>query len=356
MRTLQSTGLAIALAGAFSLLAACGAKPPAARRAPAPPLASVVVRSESVPRERFVDGTVEAVNQATLSAQTSGRVAAIFYDVGDVVPAGAVLMRLQGTEQRAGLQAAQAGLAEARARDAEAAAAYRRIAGMFQRHVVSKAQFDQASANRAAAAARMQSALAGRAAAREGVGYTEIRAPYAGVIGKRLVEVGEAVRPGTPLMSGLSLQNLRVDTHVPQSVVMQVRRLKRAAVYVGNRRIEATRITIFPEAAATSSTFKAHLDLPSGAFGLAPGMYVKVALVIGTADRLLIPASALVVRSEVTGVYVIGVDGQVSLRYVRAGRRFGARIEILAGLAPGERIALDVIAAGARVAAAESAP
>ena len=62
---------------------------------------------------------------------------------------------------------------------------------------------------------------------------------------------------------------------------MQVRKLKQAAVYVGDRRIEATKITIFPEAATPSSTFRARLDLPPGALDLAPGMYVKVGLVIG---------------------------------------------------------------------------
>ena len=81
-------------------------------------------------------------------------------------------------------------------------------------------------------------------------------------------------------------------------------------------------------------------------------MYVKVGLVIGEADRLLIPVSAVIERSEVTGVYVIDARGLVSLRYVRPGHRFGEQLEILAGLAAGERIALDPVAAGAAAAGA----
>ena len=222
--------------------------------------------------------------------------------------------------------------------------------------MVSKAQLDQATANRDAAAARLVAAEAGLSNAREGVGYTEIRAPYAGVVTKRLVEVGESVSPGTPLMMGLSLKDLRVDTNVPQSIAMQVRRLKKAAVYVGNQRIEATKITIFPEAATPSSTFRARLDLPPDALDLAPGMYVKVGLVVGEADRLLVPVSSLIERSEVTGVYVIDSQGLASLRYVRPGHRFGENVEVLAGLAAGERIALDPIAAGAQVVAAGPKP
>lgn len=351
MRPSRPAHLAVALSGLALALSACGGKSPPAAGPGRPPLASLVIQPVRAPLERFVDGTIEAVNQATVSAQTSGRVAEILYDVNDVVPAGAVIMRLKGIEQRAGLQGAEATLTEARARNAEAATNYQRIADMYQRRVVSKSQLDQATANRDAAAARLTAAEAGLTTAREGVGYTEIRAPYGGVVTKRLVEVGESVGPETPLMTGLSLKDLRVNTNVPQSIVMQVRKLKKAAVYVGDTRIEAAKITIFPEAATPSSTFRARLDLPSGALDLAPGMYVRVGLVIGEADRLIVPTSAVVERSEVTGVYVIDAKGQVSLRYVRPGHRFGDKLEILAGLAPGDRIALDPIAASARLTA-----
>jgi len=354
MRPSRSARLLIALPGLLLIVAGCGSKttPPAGPAAPS--LASIVIQATRTPLERSVDGTVEAVNQATVAAQTSGRVAEILYDVNDVVPAGAVIIRLKGTEQRAGLQGAEAALTEAKARNTEAATSYQRISDLFQRRVVSKAQFDQATANRDAAAARLAAAEAGLTTAREGVGYTEIRAPYGGVVTKRLVEVGETVGPGTPLMTGLSLRDLRVETTIPQSIVMQVRRLKQAAVYVGDQRIAATKITIFPEVATPSSTFRARLDLPPGAVDLAPGMYVKVGLVIGEADRILVPVSAVIERSEVTGVYVIDSRGQVSLRYVRPGHRFGDQLEILSGLVAGERIALDPIGASARVAPAVS--
>jgi RND family efflux transporter MFP subunit len=352
MRLSRRARVAIALSGLLLIITGCGSKSLTVEGPAAPPLASIVIQSVRMPLERTVDGTIEAVNQATVSAQTAGRVAEILYDVNDVVSAGAVIIRLKGAEQRAGLQSAQAALTEAKARNSEAATTYQRIADMYQRRVVSKAQLDQATANRDAAAARMAAAEAGLTTAHEGVGYTEIRAPYGGVVTKRLVEVGESVSPGTPLMTGLSLRDLRVDTNVPQSVVMQVRRLKQAAIYVGNQRIDATKITIFPEMAIPSSTFRARLDLPPDALDLAPGMYVKVGLVIGEAERFLIPVSAVIERSEVTGVYVIGAKGQVTLRYVRPGHRFGDQLEILAGLAAGDRIALNPIAASAQVAVA----
>ena len=356
MGPFQSPKFLFALPGLFLVVAGCHGKASQPQGSTAQALASVVLEPVRMPLERVVDGTIEAVNQATVSAQTSGRVAEILYDVNDIVPAGAVIIRLKGAEQRAGLQGAQAAVTEAKARNAEAATSYQRVADLYQRRVVSKSQLDQATANRDAAAARLSALEAGVSAAREGVGYTEIRAPYAGVVTKRLVEVGESVSPGTPLMTGLSLRDLRVDTNVPQGIVAQVQKLKHAAVYLADQRIEATKITIFPEAATPSSTFRARLDLPPGELALAPGMYVKVGLVIGEAERLLVPVSAVIERGEVTGIYVIDPKGQVSLRYVRPGHRLGDKLEILAGLTAGERVALDPIAASAQVFAVRQTP
>lgn len=338
-------GRAAWVTGIAVVLAACGgARPPAPHAAPAT-LESIIAQPERVPLERKLDGVIEAVNQGTVAAQTSGRVEAILYDVNDFVPAGAVIVRLRSTEQHAGLAGAQATLSEATAREAEAQTRYQRIAELYQRKVVPKATLDEATANRDAAVARLNAARAGIQSAQEGVAYTEVRAPYAGIVTKRLVQVGETVGPGTALMSGLSLQYLRVNVDVPQSIVDQVRRLKKAAVYIGERRIEATHVTIFPEASTPSNTFRARLDLPENATDLYPGMFVKVGFVTGEAERLLVPAKAIVARSEVTAVYVLDASGRASMRQVRLGDHFDDRIEILSGLVAGDRIALDPLAA-----------
>src|ERR1039458_9413766 len=213
MPLFRLASFSILLSGILLVVEGCGSKSPPAANPQDSTLAGIVVQSVHAPLEHFVDGTIEAVNQATVSAQTAGRITDILFDVNDVVPAGAVIIRLKGNEQRAGLKGAQAALTEAKARNAEAATTYQRIADLFQRRVVSKAQLDQATANRDAAAARRTAAQAGLATAREGVGYTEIRAPYGGVVTKRLVEVGESVSPGTPLMTGLSLWDLRSEEH-----------------------------------------------------------------------------------------------------------------------------------------------
>lgn len=344
------TGRLTYLAASATFLLGCNGADPGRPPGTAPAtLDSVVMKAERTPLERQLDGTIEAVNQGTVAAQTSGRVAAILYDVNDFVPADAVIVRLRATEQRTGMLQADAALREAAAREAEARTRYQRISDMYDRKVVAKAMLDEATANRDAAVARLAAARAALESAREGVAYTEIRAPYAGIVTKRHVEVGETVAPGTPIMSGLSLQFLRVAVDVPQSIVEQVRRIRKAAVYVDGRRVEAAKLTVFPEAATPSNTFRARLELPENAADLYPGMFVKVGFVVGEADRLLVPSQALVERSEVTAIYVIDASGRTSLRQIRTGHRFDDKIEILAGLAAGERVALDPVAAMKRL-------
>ena len=347
-RTIRSAAVAaVALAAA-----GCGGRPAAsAREAAGPALESFVVDTRRMPLERILDGVVEAANRGTVAAQTAGRVAELLYDVNDFVPSGAVVARLRSAEQQARLLQAEAALREAVARETEAQTRFTRISDMFERKVVAKAQLDEAAANRDAAVARLVAAKAALTSAQEGVAYTEIRAPYSGIVTQRHVEVGETVAPGTPVMSGVSLESLRVVVDVPQSIVESVRKLGKGSVEVGGQRVDATRLTLFPQAESRSATFRARLDLPAGTATLFPGTLVKVALVIGESEQLLVPKSALVEHGELVGVYTLDDAGAPSLRQVRVGQRTATEAEVLAGLSAGERVASDPVAAAQRISA-----
>ena len=329
----------IPIAGMIAWLALTGAAQAAL------PFETVAVGYEVAPRERIWDGRIEAVNQATVSAQTSGRIAELPFDVNDFVDAGKVIMRFTDTEQQAALARAEAALQEARARFAEAGQEFDRVSSMFENGTVSKARFDQAKANRDAAQARLTAARSGVETAKEQLEYTVVRAPYAGIVAKRHVELGELVSPGQPLITGLSLQSLRVNVDVPQSMFHSIRTIGKAFVYIDDDRIAGTELTFFPVADSAANTFRVRVDLPDGSATLYPGMTVKVGFVVGETRRLLVPAVAVVRRSELSAVYV--TDGErVMLRQVRLGRRYGESLEVLAGLSDGEIVAADPVAAG----------
>lgn len=316
---------------------------------------TLTVEPQTVPVERSFDGTVEAVHQATVSSQLAGRIEEVMFDVDDFVSAGDVLLRFRSPEQQAGVARAQANLHEAEARDAEASAEYARIKDIFGRKLVSKSAMDKAEAEYKAARARLKAARAALAQAQEQLEHTLVRAPYSGIVTQRHVETGETATIGQPLMSGISLDKLRVTTQVPQSDVEAIRRHHRASIRIPQTdapAMSSDAITVFPYADSASHSFRVRVDLPQGTAGLYPGMLVKVAFTVAEQQQLRIPSQAVVARSELTGVYVLDDAGQLQLRQVRLGDDRNGEVEVLAGLSPGEVIALDPVAAGIQLKSA----
>lgn len=302
---------------------------------------------QSVPEERVFDGVIEAVNQSTVSSQIVGRIAEIYYDVDDYVPKGAVILRFHSKEQEARVVQSEAGLREAKALYQEASDEYQRVKEIYAKQLIAKSQLDKAEAAFNAAKARLESAEARVNEVAEQSGHAIVRAPFAGYVTKRHVEVGETVNVGQPLMTGLSLESLRAVTQIPQVFVKSVRDHGKARVMLGDGSvIDGGKIRVFPYADEQSHSFKVRVNLADGDHGLYPGMFVKVAFVTGAESSILVPASSVVHRSELTAVYIVDSKGKVSFRQIRAGRDIGNDVEVLAGLDAGELVATDPIAAG----------
>ena len=113
--------------------------------------------------------------------------------------------------------------------------------------------------------------------------------------------------------------------------------------------IEARSVTIIPSADPRTHTTRIRLELPENVRGIYPGVFARAHFVIGKEPRLLVPREAVLRRSEVTAVYVLDAQGLPLLRQVRLGTAGDERaIEVLAGLKPGERVALEPAKAGMR--------
>jgi len=315
-------------------------------------LDTAVVEKRSVPREYRLDGVVEAVRRTTVSAQTQGQVQAIFYDVDDFVEKNAVVARLRDTEHTARVTQAAADLKSATARMEQARDEHARVKGLHERGLVSDSDMDAATAELESTQAGLDAAIAGLDRAREQLAYTEIRAPYSGIVTHRQLELGEIASPGQPVMTGISLDELRVVVDVPQSLIPSVRQGREVRVYLPDGgTVPAEKITVFPFAEMSSNTFRVRIELPEGTKSLFPGMFVKTAFVTGDKPELVVRKEAIVYRSEVTGVYVLNGDDKVRFRQVRLGRDLGDALVVLSGLAEGEEVALDPIAAGSALKA-----
>ena len=310
------------------------------------PLDSVPVAQVDLPRVYRLDGVAEAVNRSTVSAQTSGRVTEVRFDVDDFVRAGDVIVRLDDGQQQASVDQAEANLQAAIAQRQDAEQEYTRIQGVFARGAVAKADMDRVSAARKQARAGEQAARAALEKARQELAYTRVEAPYNGIVTERLIEVGETAQPGRALMSGLSLDRMRVSVDVPQNLVASIREQGRAQAQVAGKWVVAESVTVFPIADPRSDTFQVRLLLPDGTPDVFPGMYIKVGFVAGTEKGLVIPPSAVVQRSEVVGAYVVNGDGQVRFRHIRLGSPAGPdHVGVLSGLEAGERVATDPVRA-----------
>ncbi|MFO1368902.1 MAG: efflux RND transporter periplasmic adaptor subunit [Marinagarivorans sp.] len=281
-----------------------------------------------------LDGVIEALNQATVSAQTSGRVLELPVDVGDWVKKGDLILRLTSVEQKARAAVAQAQFAEAQAQ-------YTRMQDMLSKKLIAQADFDKA-------AAAFKSAQARRQEADEGAANTALYAPYSGIVVSRHIKVGETVAPGTPLLTGLSLEQLRVQVDVPQRHIAALRQYRTARLLLAEgKSLTSQDLRIPPSADANSHSFKVLVNLPSSDLGLAPGTLVKIAFTLGQSQQLQVPTAAIAQRGELAGVYLITAEG-LDLRWVRLGSPSTAgKVSVLAGLTPGDTIALDPVAAAA---------
>ncbi len=337
-----------ALALLLAYLTAATAAESTATQANREKLTTAPVKRDTVTRLFRLDGVVEAINETTVSSRTSGEIVAIDFDVNDYVDKGAVIVRLKDTEQKAQVRKAEAAKREAQAQLSKALKEFRRVKDIYEKKLVAKSALDDARAALQTARARFEAAEAALAQANEQLSYTRVHAPYSGVVTKRHVELGETATPGQPLMTGISLDQLRVKVEVPQSLIARIRKYGKARVETPDGVVEATKMTIFPFADPRTNSFLVRLDLPEGIHGLFPGMFVKVGLVIGEKQQLVIPKQAVAHRSEVTGVYVVDDRGGLHFRHVRLGDDLGdGRVAVLAGLDEGERVALDPVAATA---------
>jgi RND family efflux transporter MFP subunit len=181
------------------------------------------VKTTVAERSRFqetvhLDGVIEAVQQSTVSAQTSGTVQKLPFDVDDSVAAGDLIVQLEDSEQQSRLNQAQAGLEEAEAALTDASQRFARIEEVHARGLVSRQEFDQARNNLAAARARVERARAAVAEAEEQLSYTRVVAPYGGILTERHVELGEAVSPGQPCSAGCRLSSSGLWLICPRSM------------------------------------------------------------------------------------------------------------------------------------------
>lgn len=297
-------------------------------------LAVTQVRVHAVDLSFPAESLVEAVQQATVGAQVAGRVLEVKADAGQRVKKGELLMRIDGREAEESMRAAEALYANAKV-------SYERTRSLVAQKFMSPAALDKARAE-------LDAASANRAAAGAGQSHASILAPMSGIVARRHAEMGDMATPGKPLFTIYEPGSLRVTASVPQYRLKEMRGVKAARVEFPElgKWVDAQSVNVLPTADASTHVSQVRVALPAVPEAT-PGMFARVHFVIGQAEKLTVPASAVLRRGEVAAVYVQAADGRLSLRQLRLGERVGqGEIEVLAGLASGDRVVNDPVQAG----------
>ena len=313
------------------------------------PLAVASVEYREMAQTYSVEGVVEAIRQSTVSAQISGRIKEMNFDVGDRVKKGQIILRIDERETKQALAGSHAQVLEAQANSQNAKAAYDRAKQLYVQKFISKSALDKAEAEYKIAQAQASASEAEASQASLAHGYTAVAAPYGGVVSERLVELGEMVMPGKPLMTGFDPTEMRVVVSVPQYKLTEIGLKPIAMVEVPSltRWIKAVSSKVRPLADARTHSTQVRVNLPANEVGIYPGMFVRVHFVVGKTKKLVVPASAVLHRSEVVAVYVVDGKGAVRLRQIRvANTVVDGLVEVLSGLKSDEKVALDPVRAG----------
>ncbi len=320
--------------------------------AAAAPLAAATVQDASARPSAAYDGVVEALRQTVIAAQVSGAVVQLAVKAGDRVRAGQVLLRI---DARAADQTAAAGDAQVRAARAAqevAAKEYARQQQLFAQQFISQAALDRATAEHQAAQAQVAAQLAQAGVARTQTGQYVVQAPYAGIVAQVPVALGDMALPGRALVEMYDPASLRVTASIPQSVAASWTpatplRVELPGLPEARRWPTPTRVEKLPTADVATHTVQMRAELPVGLDGAAPGQFARLWLPqpAGRETSLWVPAQAVVRRAELTALYVLDANGRPLLRQVRLGRSDGDRVEVLSGLATGERVATEPQAA-----------
>ena len=362
----------------------CSGSSPAKTVAPATQsaaLSAAPVAAVEQPIDRFirVTGTLTAEEQASVAAETAGRVVATPVERGTSVPQGVELIRLSQVETEASLNEAQANAAQIEARlaldgndafdtgrVAEVASAkanfelaqadFARITALLDQHVVSQAEYDQRHTALEAArhqyeAARnaaeqqyhgLQAARARVVLARKAFSDTVIRSPFAGLVGERLVSVGDYVTRGMKVATVVRITPLRLELTIPEQFVSAVvigQPVRFSVDAYAGRAFEGKVRYVSPALRADQRALTVEAAVPNESGELKPGMFATALVQQMTrTPAVLVPASAVATNAGAARLYVV-VGDRVEERVVTTGQTVDNLIEIVNGLKPGEFVA-----------------
>ena len=270
-----------------------------------------------------VTGTVSSVQRAVLAAKVMGAIQELPVALGQTVRENDVLLRIFSADAEARVVQARAQLNVAQ-RDLE------RESSLLEKG----ASTDQTVRN-------LQDRVTGSEAmlrdAEVQLGYTVIRAPFNGVVARKWVNAGDLASPGNPLVAIEGASAFEIEANIPESLAAGLKPGAAIECSVGETRFTGTLREISSMADRTTRSVGVRIDVPPDA-KVRSGQFTRVSVPGSSVRTLLVPVDAVSVNGQMERVFVAGDDGNAAIRIVKTGAMRGGNIEILSGLAGGERV------------------
>ena len=325
------------------LLASCGKEEAKIQEDISPAVAVHLNKSSGNGSGQFLSfsGKIQSTNSADLSTRVMGYVTKASVNVGDKVQKGQLLVAINNSELQARSSQVSAGIAEANAAFVSAQKNYKRFQNLFADNSATKKELDDVTANFEMAKARLQSAQQMKNEVNSQFAYTNITAPFAGVVTAKSVEVGDMANPGQTLISVEAPGDFEVMATVPESEISQIKKGVEVDVFVQalGKTLKGTVKEISSSARNTGGQYLLKVALAKVDASILSGMFATVQFPIErktTTQMVMIPKSAVVTKGQLSGVYTVSESGTAILRWLRLGRTFGDEVEVLSGLSADE--------------------
>jgi len=304
-------------------------------------------------------GTLQGFVQSPIAARAAGYLRRWTKDIGSRVEKGEVLAEIETPEIDQQLTQAVAAREQTASSMELARSTVERWEGLRKKDVVSQQDLDEKRSSAAQARANLAAADANVQRLRQLEGFKRVVAPFAGVITRRNVDVGDLIDlSGKPLFTLSQTDPLRVYVNVPQSYAQLVKPGQPVVITQGELRGQSFKGTVARTAASIDTntrTMQVEIALPNKEGTLMPGAYVQVSLPLQATQSLLVPTNALLFRGEGSRVAVVDKAGRVKLRAVTLGRNYGESVEVIDGVTRTDVLVLnpsDSLADGDEVAVA----
>lgn len=336
--------LALAVLAVSAGLGGCGdkAKEQSVAQVGATVQASVItVEKASLALVATSPGNVIAQQQAMISSRLMGFLREINVQEGQRVAVGQKLFAVDPTDIQGQMAMARAGLSQAEAALGDAKNDFERFGALYKEQAIPKMQWDKIRLQYQMTQQQVSMARAGFDTASAQMKYATVTAPFAGVITQKMANAGAMAAPGQPVLMLENTDRLQVQTSVAGDVYAQLKLGTAVAIQAQGQGsdIEGKVANLVPSADPVTHSHLVKIDLPRDA-GLRSGSFVQVAFTLGQREGVRVPASAVLTRAGITGVFVVDAQGLASYRMVRTGSASAGQLEILAGLNPGERVVI----------------